>query len=129
MFRVLVVDDHAMNRLIGKEIFQYLGCAVETADSGVAVLEILKTNTFDLVCLDRRMPGISGDELLPLLPDQQFVLAWSTETTELPGRFDGSLSKPISIAAASQAIIAALNGPKARPSAPARKESSRRSFA
>ena len=129
MFRVLVVDDHAMNRLIGKEIFQYLGCAVETAESGAAALDILKTRVFDLVCLDRRMPGLGGDEVLGLLPDEQFVLAWSTETSDLPGRFDGSLSKPISIAAAAQAIVAAVNGPKARPSAPAQTESSHLSFA
>ncbi len=129
MFRVLVVDDHPMNRLIGREIFQYLGCAVEVAESGKAALDILRTRPFDLVCLDRHMPGLGGDEVLHLLPDRQFVFAWSTDTTGLPERFDGTLSKPISITAAAQAIVAALTGPKAGPFSPARTANSRRSFA
>ncbi|MGZ5954577.1 MAG: response regulator [Caulobacteraceae bacterium] len=129
MFRVLVVDDHPMNRMIGKEIFQYLGCAVETVESGKAALDILRASPFDLVCLDRHMPELGGDDLLPQLSDQLFVVAWSTDTSNVPRRFDGVLSKPISIAAASDVIVAALNAPKAKPSARVPTGSSRLSFA
>lgn len=137
-FRVLVVDDHPVNRTIGAEVFQYLGCAVTTAANGYQALELMRQGTFDLVCLDRNMPGLSGDELVLQLPAHQFVAAWSTETTDLPARFDSTLSKPLSVAAAANAIVEAVaaNGipfsrsdRRARPSAPVQTESLHRSCA
>lgn len=137
-FRVLVIDDHPMNRLIGAEIFQYLGCAVETAQDARTGLARLAEGAFDLVCLDRHMPDVGGDDLVQDLPPGQFVLAWSTDTGNLPARFDGQMSKPITIQAASEAIVAATRAAKERagftaqtaaPSAPVPTGSLRRSCA
>jgi CheY-like chemotaxis protein len=105
--RVLVVDDHPVNRLVLGEIFAHLGCAVTTAHDGPEALCVSRVEHFDLICLDRHMPGLSGDQVAAALPADQFVLAWSTDLTDLPNRFNGTLSKPVSIAAALGALLRA----------------------
>lgn len=107
--RVLVVDDHLVNRIVLSEIFLNLGCCVVVAEDGEQALEMAAVDHFDLVCLDRRMPGLSGDEVAEFLPADQFVLAWSTDLSNLPDRFNGVLPKPISIAAAQAAMTRAYD--------------------
>ena len=105
--RVLVVDDHPVNRLVLTEIFTHLGCDVSVAEDGAQALSTSRVDHFDLICLDRHMPGLSGDEVASSLPAEQFVLAWSTDLSDLPDRFNGTLSKPVSLAAAAGAILRA----------------------
>ncbi|HEX3363740.1 response regulator [Phenylobacterium sp.] len=105
--RVLVVDDHPVNRLVLTEILAHLGCAVTTADDGAEALYASRVDHFDLICLDRHMPGLSGDDVAAALPADQFVLAWSTDLTDLPDRFNGALSKPVSIADVQRAVLRA----------------------
>lgn len=105
--RVLVVDDHPVNRLVLTEILAHLGCAVTTAQDGGEALAISRVDHFDLICLDRNMPGLSGDDVAAALPADQFVLAWSTDLEDLPDRFNGTLSKPVSIADAQAALLRA----------------------
>lgn len=102
--RILVVDDHPVNRLVLSEIFTHLGCCVSVAEDGVQALSSSSVDHFDLICLDRHMPGLSGDEVAERLPAEQFVLVWSTDLTGLPSRFNGALPKPVSIAAAQVAM-------------------------
>jgi CheY-like chemotaxis protein len=106
--RVLVVDDHPVNRLVLGEIFSHLGCNVSTAEDGITALAAASVDTFDLICLDRHMPGLSGDDVVSGLPGDQFVLAWSTDLTDLPHRFNGVLSKPLDLAAAERAVTRAI---------------------
>jgi CheY-like chemotaxis protein len=106
--RVLVVDDHPVNRLVLSEIFTHLGCDVSTADDGFQALAAASVDTFDLICLDRHMPGLSGDDVVSGLPRDQFVLAWSTDPSNLPQRFNGVLSKPVTAAAAENALVRAI---------------------
>jgi CheY-like chemotaxis protein len=105
--RILVVDDHPVNRLLLKEIFTHLGGVVSIAEDGMQALSILAVDHFDLICLDRHMPGMSGDEVVECLPRDQFVLAWSTDPCDLPARFNGTLAKPVSLAAARAAMTRA----------------------
>jgi CheY-like chemotaxis protein len=102
--RILVVDDHPVNRLVLTEIFAHLGCVVSVAADGAQALSASRVEHFDLICLDRHMPGISGDEVASSLPAEQFVMAWSTDLTDLPDRFNGVLSKPVTLAAAQTAM-------------------------
>jgi CheY-like chemotaxis protein len=102
--RVLVVDDHPVNRLVLAEIFGYLGCNVSTAEDGSQALAASEVDHFDLICLDRHMPGLCGDDVASRLPMETFVLAWSTDVTDLPQRFNGVLDKPVSIASATGAL-------------------------
>jgi len=102
--RVLVVDDHPVNRLVLGELFTHLGCTVSSAEDGAQALDSAEISTFDLVCLDRHMPGLSGDEVVSRLAPEQFVLAWSTDLSDLPPRFNGVLSKPVTLDAVTGAI-------------------------
>ena len=108
IYRVLVVDDNFHNRVVFREIFEHLGCAVNAVDCGEAALASLATNVYDLICLDRFMPGMSGDQLVARLPHDLFVVAWSTDPSNLPARYDAVLEKPISIPAAARIITRAV---------------------
>lgn len=105
--RVLVVDDHPVNRLVLSEIFRLLGCIVSVAEDGAQALSVSSVDHFDLICLDRNMPGLSGDEVAARLPGEQFVLAWSTDFVDLPERFNGTLDKPANLAAVQSAMMRA----------------------
>ncbi len=60
--RVLIVDDHALNRETLKVLLEALSVEPVVADSGEAALELLARETFDLVLMDVHMPGIDGRE-------------------------------------------------------------------
>ena len=106
---VLVVDDHPINRLVLTQIFEHLGWRVTTANDGPDALAVVAAaaRPFDLICLDRHMPGMSGDDLLDQLPGDSYVVVWSTDTLDLPSRYNGVLPKPVSIAAAAEVAAAA----------------------
>ena len=60
--RVLVVDDHDINRRAIQLILQPLGCDIATAADGMAALRICETSDFDLIFMDVRMPELDGRE-------------------------------------------------------------------
>lgn len=64
--RVLVVDDHAIDRKLLTHHLQPEGYVVETASDGVEAWELLTANVdrYDVVLLDRSMPRMNGVELL-----------------------------------------------------------------
>jgi DNA-binding NtrC family response regulator len=62
---LLIVDDEPdMLTLLRRSLEPELGCLVDTAVSGEAALEMIRTTEYDLVLADIKMPGISGLELL-----------------------------------------------------------------
>jgi CheY-like chemotaxis protein len=102
--RILVVDDRQVNRLVLSEIFTQLGGCVSVAEDGAQALAMAEVDHYDLICLDRQMPGLHGDQVAERLAAEQFVLAWASDLSGLPSRFNGVLPKPISIAAARVAM-------------------------
>lgn len=60
--RVLVVDDHDINRRAIQLILQPLGCDIATAADGLAALKICEASSFDLIFMDVRMPELDGRE-------------------------------------------------------------------
>lgn len=60
--RVLVVDDHDINRRAIQLILQPLGCDIATAADGMAALKICEASGFDLIFMDVRMPELDGRE-------------------------------------------------------------------
>ena len=98
--RVLVVDDE-------KEVADAYAlrlrdvCDVETAYNGPEALETADEETIDIVLLDRRMPEMSGDEVLRRLRDHSFVGRVVMLTAVDPGfdvldlPFDDYLRKPV----------------------------------
>lgn len=58
--RVLVVDDHPINREIAALILQAEGCEVETRDDGASGVKAAAHGAFDIILMDIRMPGMDG---------------------------------------------------------------------
>ncbi len=77
--RILLVDDDATQRNMIREILEIANISFDLheAANGQHALDVLQSSTIDVVLLDKRMPGMTGDEVLwnirntlklPLLP-------------------------------------------------------------
>jgi signal transduction histidine kinase/ActR/RegA family two-component response regulator len=60
--RILAVDDHEINRRTLALVLEPLGVELFTASNGMAALEALASQPFDVVLMDVNMPGIDGNE-------------------------------------------------------------------
>ncbi len=63
----LVIDDNFHNRHIFRIALTFAGYDVTEADDGLTGLDALKSNAFQLIILDLRMPGLDGAEVLKIL--------------------------------------------------------------
>lgn len=64
MIKVLVIDDEETIRKILKKELSRKGFYTETASDGEEGIELLRTDSFDVVLLDIVMPGMDGLEVL-----------------------------------------------------------------
>ena len=66
MGRILLIEDDPSIQEATRRLLEYSGCAVAVANHGQAALDILNkargSETFDLVLMDCRMPGLDGWE-------------------------------------------------------------------
>ncbi len=69
--RVLVVEDHARLAQALVEGLRREGMAVDVSLDGAAALLRVSVNTYDVVVLDRDLPGVHGDQVCRRLIDQQ----------------------------------------------------------
>ena len=60
--RILVAEDNPVNRKIVEALLSPIGAALTFAGIGVEALEILQTQTFDVVLMDVQMPVMDGVE-------------------------------------------------------------------
>jgi len=58
--RVLVVDDHPVNREVARLILTACGCEVSECEDGADAVEAARTQSFDAILMDVRMPGMDG---------------------------------------------------------------------
>lgn len=58
--RVLFVDDHEMNRRVVKEMLAAAGVEMAEAPEAETGLRMVDENTYDLILMDLRMPGMDG---------------------------------------------------------------------
>ena len=73
--RILIVDDISDNRAILTRRFERRGFEVVEADSGLAAIELIDRESFDVVLLDVMMPGIDGIETLKRIRSRQSASA------------------------------------------------------
>jgi len=59
---ILVAEDNQLNQLILKSVLEPLGHCITVAASGVEAVELAKSNAFDLILMDVRMPEMSGPD-------------------------------------------------------------------
>lgn len=59
---VLLADDNAVNRLVGRQILEALGHQVDVAEDGGRALELTATRRHDVILMDMEMPGVDGLE-------------------------------------------------------------------
>ena len=71
--KVLIVDDEEYNRLLFKTILSRWQVSYSEASSGMEALEILKTEQFDLIFMDIRMPGIDGSKAARFIRDEMNI--------------------------------------------------------
>jgi DNA-binding response OmpR family regulator len=88
-FLVLVVDDEATMRRSLADILRLEGYHVQMAESGEEAIQRLKNETYDLILLDLKMPGMSGVEVL------RFAAGISPETQVILLTAHGSLESAI----------------------------------
>jgi DNA-binding response OmpR family regulator len=122
---VLIVEDE---RLLADAIAEGLrrqAMAVDVAYDGVAALERLAVNDYDVVVLDRDLPIVSGDEVCTTLVDSGagtriLMLTAATAITQRVAGLglgaDDYLTKPFAFAELAARIDAL--GRRARPAAP-----------
>lgn len=60
--RVLLVEDNPINALLARALLTREGCAVDHATSGDEALAAARVGTYDLILMDMRMPGLSGED-------------------------------------------------------------------
>ncbi|WP_274643116.1 transporter substrate-binding domain-containing protein [Pseudomonas serbica] len=116
---VLVVDDHAANRLLMCQQLEFLGHRFSVAADGKAGLDAWKSDVFDLVIADCNMPVMNGYELAQAIrrdeQDRQqprcTVLGFTAnaQPEEIQrckqAGMDDCLFKPLSLAALSQWVM------------------------
>jgi len=61
-YRVLLVDDNAVNQKLGERLLRKLGLDVSSAWNGIEALDALRTRRFDVVLMDCQMPEMDGYE-------------------------------------------------------------------
>ncbi len=59
---ILVADDNATNRIVVKRMLEKMGHACTTVSGGEEVLNALEQTDYDVVLLDKNMPGLGGIE-------------------------------------------------------------------
>ena len=101
--RILIVDDAGPVVVLCVNVLQALGYAVKGANRGEAAMDMLRKESFDLMVLDYKMPGMSGFEVLeqarPLHPNMAVVLVTGHGTPEIVSEanrlgFNAILLKP-----------------------------------
>lgn len=70
VFRILIVDDAAINIQILESILENEGYSMSFANDGYAALDQVRAEYFDLILLDVIMPGIDGFEVCRQLKEE-----------------------------------------------------------
>ncbi len=71
--RLLVVDDNEMNLDVMEGLLKETKIQTDFVDSGAACIEKVKTNTYDCILLDQMMPGLSGEDTLREMKEQDIL--------------------------------------------------------
>ena len=105
--RILIVDDHPINRHLLSDQLHLFGFHTATADDGLDALDFLETHEVDIILSDVNMPNMNGYDLtralregmtLPVIGITANAMAEERERCLASGMND-CLSKPVSMQA------------------------------
>jgi CheY-like chemotaxis protein/HPt (histidine-containing phosphotransfer) domain-containing protein len=126
--RVLLADDDATNRLVGRQLLARLGHTVELAVDGAEALEKVLERRHDLVVMDIEMPNLDGLEAtrrlraakitIPVLGFTAHVDAAHIAACRTAG-MNGVVHKPMDLERLTQAIAHVLSAAPAPVEIPA----------
>ncbi|HZV85040.1 MAG TPA: response regulator [Brevundimonas sp.] len=120
--RVLVVDDHAVNREVARIMLEAFGCTVTEVCDGEDALDAVDGAPFDLVLMDVRMPRMDGLEATRRIramsgPARDLpVVAMTADAMPedvarcLAAGMNGHMAKPVNQATLAVMVERALNG-------------------
>ncbi|MFK7863755.1 MAG: ATP-binding protein [Pseudohongiellaceae bacterium] len=109
VFNVLVVEDNKTNQMLIKSMLTKIGHKVSIAENGLAALESINDNDFDVVLMDIQMPimdGIEATQKIRKLPNKKSQLPIYAVTANSDGLnqteqgrigLNGCLPKPVSL--------------------------------
>ena len=69
--KVLVIDDHTVNRMVARGYLERMGCRVAEAATGTAGVEAENAERFDLVLIDLDLPDMRGEEVAARISAKQ----------------------------------------------------------
>ena len=108
--RVLLADDHAINRHVALRMLGQFGCQVVAVTSGREALDGLRAPTYDVVLMDLQMPDLDGLEATAEIRHREAgqgqgqrtpILALTAHAMDgdrqrcLAAGMDGSITKPM----------------------------------
>lgn len=98
----LVIDDDKFQAELVTGLLKEFGWDAVSFNNPLEALSVFKVapSAFGLIITDRRMPQMSGDDLVPLLrqarPDIPIILSSGALASPLPAGLAGTLPKPVS---------------------------------
>ena len=119
--RILVVEDNPLNVKLIRDVLEFCGFEVLTAQSGEEGVALARSEKPDLVLMDLQLPGIGGHEALlqlrsdpgccdvPVIAVTAFAMKDDIDRAQKAG-FDGYIAKPISVRALPDQLAAFLPG-------------------
>ncbi|MES2036049.1 MAG: response regulator, partial [Pseudomonadota bacterium] len=122
--RVLIVDDHRVNRELARAMLAPWDLRITEAEDGRAAIAAARAEPFDLILMDVRMPGLDGPGAMVQIrqgdgPNRDTaILAFSADADDdslhglVDRGFDGIVSKPILAAELVAAVARWTNAPR-----------------
>ncbi len=68
--RILVVDDTRMNLTVVVNLLKKTDIRIDTAESGEEAVRLSRSQGYDLILMDQRMPGMDGTETMRCIREQ-----------------------------------------------------------
>ena len=114
--RCLLAEDDVSNQLVISKMAEKLGHHIDIVENGIAALDAIKSNEYDLILLDAQMPQLSGYEVARSLKASDHTKAMPilgitahASNADISDCFEAGMNhvitKPISLSALRQGIL------------------------